>query len=76
MQRWALPTPMSGDGDTPPLPTDLHMLIVYTALKKYAGYDEAGTQRSIAVDEMKQMKEALYTRCLPASRFGAPLLEF
>lgn len=70
VQRWKNPTLMSVDGDIPPLPTDLHMLIVWVALKKYAGYDEAGNQRKVAVDEIKTMTEALRQRCLPEYRLN------
>ena len=76
MQRFKLPTRMVADTDEPPIPADLRMLIVWTALKKYAGYDEAGGQREIAVDEARTMKEALYERCLQQLSFGAPLIEY
>jgi hypothetical protein len=66
VQRWKIHPALVANTDVPLLPDDLHMYIVYTALKKYAGYDEAGNQRTIAVDEMKTLREALYRRCLPA----------
>jgi len=75
VQRYRAPQILVADGDVPLLPEDLHMLIVWTALKKYAGYDEAGNQRAIALDEMKIMKEALYTRCLPSFSMGGSLLD-
>lgn len=75
VERWKNPVPLADANDVPPLPEDLHMLIVWTALKKYAGYDEAGNQRSIAIDEMKRMKESLYARCLPEMEMGGSLLD-
>lgn len=65
VQRWKNPQMLALDTDVPWIPADLTMLIVYAALKKYAGYDEAGVQRSVAVDEMKTLRAALYERCLP-----------
>jgi hypothetical protein len=76
VQRWKYPQMLVNDTDVPLLPSDLTMLIVYTALKKYAGYDEAGAQRTIAVDEMKTLKEALFERCLPEFTMGGSLLDY
>lgn len=73
VERYKLPTVLAADTDTPELPTDLHMLIVYTAMVKYANFDEAGIQRTTCLDEIRDMKQALYKRCLPSMRLGAPL---
>lgn len=75
VQRWRNPQMLVNDSDVPLIPADLTMLIVYTALKKYAGYDEAGGQRTIAVDEIKTLKAALYERCLPQFSMGGSLLD-
>ena len=75
MERWKLPVPMVAPTDEPPFNEDLHMIVVYTALKKYAGYDEAGNQRAIAVDEVKTLREAMNQRYLPAFRLGGSLLD-
>lgn len=64
-ERFKTPTLMVADADVPPMPEHYHMLIVWTALKKYAGYDEAGNQRQIAVDEMRTMLEAMTIECAP-----------
>lgn len=75
VQRWKLPVPMVNPTDQPPFDEDLHMLVVYVALKKYAGYDEAGNQRTIAVDEVKTLREAMNSRYMPAMTFGGSLLD-
>lgn len=74
-QRWKNPTPMVSETDQPPIPNDLRMVIVWNALKKYAGYDEAGTQRSIAIDEYRDVMNRLMERCLPSFTFGGSLLD-
>jgi hypothetical protein len=73
IERWANPTSMAADTDIPGLPEDLHMLIVWRGLIKYAGFDEAGVQRSVAVEEHNQLWSALVSRCLPQMRLGGPL---
>ena len=73
VERYKTGQVISVDADVPLMPDDLHMLIVWTALKKYAGFDEAGNQRAIALDEMKTMEHALDMRCLPTFTFGPPL---
>lgn len=75
VQRWRNPQVLLADTDVPLIPADLTMFIVYTALKKYASYDEAGTQRLIAVDEMKRLRTALEERCLPQFTMGGSLLD-
>lgn len=75
VQRWRNPQILALDADVPLIPADLTMLIVYTALKKNAGYDEGGNQRAVAVDEMKTLRAALYDRCLPEIDFGGSLLD-
>lgn len=72
-ERWTNPVEMAADADIPGLPTDLHMLIVWRAMIKYAGFDEAGIQRQIAVDEHNRLWETLLKRCLPQMRMGGPL---
>lgn len=75
VQRWKNPQILVLDSDIPLIPADLTMYIVYTALKKYAGFDEAGAQRQIAVDEMRTMRGALYERCLEEIVMGGSLLD-
>lgn len=75
VQRYQNPQHLVADLDEPLLPEDLHELIVYHALVKYAGYDEAGNQRSVAVDEVKRMTRALNQRCLPSFEMGGSILD-
>lgn len=75
VQRYKLPEPMVLPTDEPPFAADLHMIVVYVGLKKYAGYDEAGNQRAIALDEIRTLREALANRYLPTMRLGGSLLD-
>lgn len=73
VERYRLPTILAADDDVPEMPADLHMLIVYTALVRYADFDEAGVQRSTTIDQIRELKSQLYKRCLPQWRMGQPL---
>ena len=75
VQRWKQPVPMVVATDSPPFDADLHMLVVYTALKKLAGYDEAGNQRAVAIDEIKTLQAAFNERYLPSFSMGGSLLD-
>lgn len=75
VQRYRNPQNLAADADEPLLPEDLHKLIVFHALVKYAGYDEAGNQRMIAVDEVKRKTRALNERCLPSFEMGGSLID-
>lgn len=74
VQRYALPTTLTGDADTPGMPTDLHMLIVYEAMVRYADFDEAGSQRTSTVAKLNRMQQNLNDRCLPEFTLGAGLV--
>lgn len=74
-ERYANPTALRAKDDVPGMPDDLHMLLVYKAMRKFAGFDEAGTQRSIALDEERDMWQDLLNRCLPAMTLGGSLLD-
>lgn len=73
VERYKLPTVLAGDTDVPEMPLDLHMLIVYVAMVSYANFDEAGVQRTTALDMIRDMKADLFKRCLPEWRMGQPL---
>lgn len=74
VERYRNPVAPTADGDIPAMPADLHMLIVWRALTKYASFDEAGVQRSTAVEEHNRLFSQLVDRCLPSMRLGAPLI--
>ena len=74
-QRYANPTALRLDTDVPGLPADLQMILVYKAMRKYAGFDEAGTQRALALDEERSLMADLQNRCLPTIQFGGSLLD-
>ena len=74
LQRYALPTSLAADADTPGMPADLHEIIVWRALVLYANFDEPRVQRETAIDEYNGLHEALLRRCLPRMELGQPLL--
>lgn len=53
---WSKPVELAADGDAPAMPSEFHMLIVYWALSKYAGYE--------AAPEVKQEAESNRARIL------------
>ena len=75
LERWMVPTELAADADTPGMPSDLHEVIVWRALVKYANFDEARVQRDTAIDEYKSKMGALMRRCLPVMSLGGPLGE-
>lgn len=74
LERWGLPTALAADGDIPAMPDDLHMLIVWNALIKYANFDEANYQRDSAILEAGRLEAQLIKRCLPRMGLGEPML--
>lgn len=75
VERYTNPVTMTADDDTPAMPSDLHMLIVWKALVKYANFDEAGVQRRTAIEELNRLHASLCERCLPEWRLGTDLLD-
>jgi len=73
VERYKLPSVLANDTDTPEMPADLHMLIVYMAMVMYANFDEAGVQRATAIDQIRDLRAALNSRCLPNLMLGGPL---
>lgn len=73
VERYKNPQELVDGADVPALPSDLHDLIVQKALVRYANFDEAGSQRATAVDEIARLERDLIRRCLPQMRLGGPL---
>lgn len=73
VERYANPTDLEDDGDTPALPVDLHMHIVWSAVKKYAAHEEAGALYKTASDEASRIYSTILDRCLPEYTLGGPL---
>lgn len=64
---------MSADGNIPEMPTHFHMLIVYYAMQKYAGFDAANEIMIRAVNEGGRLMRQLENNQLPQLRFAAPM---
>jgi hypothetical protein len=75
VERFAMPTKLRLDTDVPPIDADLHMLIVYMAVRKYGGFDEAGTQYKLAAAEEARMRHDFVARYTVAPRLGGTLFD-
>jgi hypothetical protein len=64
---------LAADADTPEMPSRFHMLIVYEAMKKYAGHQSAPEVMSRAVLEGNKVMRQLEADQLPRIRFAGPL---
>lgn len=73
--RYKNPVDLVASTDIPLLPDDLHMLIVYEAIVRYANFDEAGSLRATSMAMATSMKHMLNERCLPTITLGDPLGE-
>lgn len=64
---------LAADADTPEMPTNFHMLIVYEAMKKYAAYESAPEVWNAAKAEYARMMRDLEVDQLPPPEFGNAL---
>ena len=63
---WRSPVELLLDADTPALPAEFHMVIVYRALMKYAGFESAPEAKMEAVENYSALMSALEQDQLPA----------
>jgi len=70
---WFGPQALSADADTPLMPAQYHMAIVYRAMLKYARYESAPEVAAGANDELQQMMNKIYTDQLPVMGSGPPM---
>jgi hypothetical protein len=70
---WTKSIVLAADADIPACPDEYHMVIVYRALMKYAGYEAASEVKQAAVEEYSHLIRALEHNQLDAVGFGAPL---
>lgn len=68
------PQPLAADADEPEMPAQFHMLIVYDAMSKYAGYEVAQEVEARAVKYGGPLRYRLERNQLPAFRTGRPLV--
>jgi hypothetical protein len=64
-EYWTDPVQLSADNDTPAMPVQFHKLIVFEAMKKFAGYDAAAEVYQRAVNEGSHMRTMLEIKQLP-----------
>lgn len=72
-ERYKAPVSMVADSDEPTMPSDLHMLVVWGAVIKYANDAEAGVKIATAHEEYGRLHQQLLATCLPTVGFAAPL---
>lgn len=65
---------LTDNTDTPEMPADYHMLIVYTAMEKYAGYTSAPEIMSRATLEGNRLMRQLEANQLPRFKMARPLV--
>lgn len=70
---WRNPVVLSANADVPAMPSQYHMLIVYRALMKYAGFEAAAEAKAEAVENYRPMLRAMEFDQLPRVRMGGPL---
>ena len=73
VERYKNPVVMDEDADTPALPAEHHMIIVWHALMLYCNFEEAGVSRLTAEAEYHRHAQALGLNQLPDFIHGAPL---
>jgi len=71
---WRSPITLSANADEPAMPSEYHMLIVYRALMKYAGFEAAAEAKAEAVENYQPMMSALELNQLPEIIMGGPLV--
>lgn len=64
---------LAADGDVPDFRADYHQLLVYEAMKKYAGYESAPEVMTRAVVEGNRLMRQLEAEQMPRYRLGGPL---
>jgi hypothetical protein len=72
-EYWRGPTTLSADTDTPDMPSQFHMAIVWKALAHYGLYEAAAEAVSRARDEYPRWLARLELDQLPQITFGNPL---
>lgn len=64
---------LAADGDIPEMPANFHQLIVYMAMRKFAGYESAPEVMTRAVNEGNALMRQLEANQLPMIGMAAPL---
>ena len=67
------PVVFSANADVPAMPSEYHMLIVYRALMKYAGFEAAAEAKVEAIENYRPMLCAMEREQLPRVRLGGAL---
>lgn len=74
VERYANPTVLAANTDTPAMDSEFHMAIVWHALIKNHNFNEAGISRQTAQVELNKIMKNLHNRSTPQMILGGPLL--
>lgn len=72
-EYWKKPTELAQDSDTPSMPNQYHLLIVWMALEKYGWYESASEVIQRALKEQRFYKSRLGLNQMPMMQLGEPL---
>lgn len=70
---FTVPSELSGDTDTPDMPTQFHMAIVYYAMMQYGGFEAAAEVYQRGETEYRKIMMRLHSSRLPETRIGGAL---
>lgn len=70
---WFAPQVLAADADTPLMPPQYHMAIVYKAMLKYAAFESAPEVAAHANEELGPMMNKIYIDQLPTMQSGPPM---
>ena len=73
-QYWKTPQALTVDADTPEMPAEYHLYIVWKALEMYAFYESAAEVMAKAEKYMRTYKNRLEQNQLPDIAMAAPLV--
>lgn len=72
-QYYRKPTELVADGDSPDMPSEYHMLIVYKAMLKDGEWEWSDNQKSRAVRELRRIQTAMEIEQLPGVSLGVTI---
>lgn len=73
-EYFTMPTELSASTDTPSLPTQYHMAIVYRAMMMYGAYESAQEVYQRGEIEFKRLLRRMENDYMPEVTFGGPLV--
>lgn len=72
-ERYKNPTALALDADTPLVPEEFHMIVVWKAVEYYGQDQEAGVRVATAKENYATLHQQMLARYFPTSLMGEPL---